>query len=282
MSVHLKHVVGHLEAWFANIALIDRLNESLAMLQELYDYPFSPCEENTMHLYGPDAFMKKPPSWLPWVHPKQVKSLTDQQRALLLNDAVITAALHADLEIYKKFVEIYERQVAGWKLLHLMKKAEYDWRESNRPMTVSRQNKTDKVRMKTSKALTNAHSKKRVFTNKTKHTENKMKENYTKSNIKEQDKGNQTTKTNNRKEHHNHKRKHELSPKQHSRKRKIPKITTHEMSTSRSTISVLGMDSLLYQGFPKTETGKQMSTTEHTKVSPAKVTNRNIAKRQQG
>ena len=127
-DAHLRHILLHLEAWFAAVGLVEHFHESLSLFKGVYGYDFNTCYK---HLEVSE--------WM-----RQVKQnadiknmvLTKKQRKLLLKDSDIQLALQADMAIYGKVAEIYQRQVKNskrlTKYLHLTQKAIQEGRLADR------------------------------------------------------------------------------------------------------------------------------------------------------
>ena len=99
-AAHLRHILAHLDTWFASIGLTNRLQESLDLLKSIYELPFSSCIGN-------------------WGLGKEssISAGLRESRTELLANPEVKHALDADLQIYKKFSDIFKEQLAKRKII---------------------------------------------------------------------------------------------------------------------------------------------------------------------
>ncbi|XP_033097031.1 uncharacterized protein LOC117101216 isoform X2 [Anneissia japonica] len=95
--------VNNLEKWFAVVGLTEEYDTSLAMIEQVYGVPFKSCEgsvQNTSGRYNNLSNVKN----------ETVLDEHSQMVQDLMNDKEVQRALYADLRLYNKIKEIFNKQ----------------------------------------------------------------------------------------------------------------------------------------------------------------------------
>ncbi|XP_072033748.1 uncharacterized protein [Amphiura filiformis] len=106
----LNFCLENLERWFAVIGLVEEYDTSLALLQGVYNVPFKKCatgtainKSNYLNLHPMEKTTKNDTN-------AARKETLKQLKLELQRDPLVSKALSADVRLYKKAQEIFERQ----------------------------------------------------------------------------------------------------------------------------------------------------------------------------
>lgn len=107
-NILLDYVLDHLEQWFASIGIIEEFDLSLGMFQHIYGLPFKDDCVGKHFQTGKYKKRKKNAT----TNEEQVDrdQMIQQLKAELQADPEVRRALHADLVIYEKAKEIFDKQ----------------------------------------------------------------------------------------------------------------------------------------------------------------------------
>ncbi|XP_071508043.1 uncharacterized protein [Diadema antillarum] len=107
MDLLLRYSVGHLEDWFSMIGITDEYDLSLAMLERVYDLPFrKTCSGDKSNTSDYKNLSENKRNTSDTTLPDMVSQL----KAELQADPEVRAALHADIALYDKALDIFARE----------------------------------------------------------------------------------------------------------------------------------------------------------------------------
>ena len=109
-TAYLKYIIQHLEEWFSVIGLVDRFQDSLTLVDFLHGLDVSQCVRQQMDI---GAY----PSAVDDMHDVLIEGMPYYQlKKHLLNDPFVQKTLAADLTIYDKLNEIFDKQWLNYLL----------------------------------------------------------------------------------------------------------------------------------------------------------------------
>ncbi|PIK52749.1 hypothetical protein BSL78_10382 [Apostichopus japonicus] len=107
-NILLDYVLDHLEQWFASIGIIEEFDLSLGMFQHIYGLPFK--DDCVGKHFQTGKYKKRKKNVTTNEEQVDRDQMIQQLKAELQADPEVRRALHADLVIYDKAKEIFDKQ----------------------------------------------------------------------------------------------------------------------------------------------------------------------------